>query len=245
MGGIIALTIRKKDGTVHRTSCWTNWLPGLLNNYGIKDESHFDEYLNLIAKEEATGKGKGKGKVNYYSSEPFLSPSEYGLIVVDYMTNELVHANHYTSFGELYYYSILNAAHHNGDNDLLEGFKQKDPTSEASNLRVLLEAKQLIKVTGFDESSESIVDLPYSSEYLNNLTIEEFVKKFFPAPDHRALTRFYFKLGVFKITRYEKDVEGFTQLKAHITRLGFEFTEYEEKIWDRYLNPVKAKDEDE
>lgn len=58
MGGIIALTIRKKDGTVHRTSCWTNWLPGLLNNYGIKDESHFDEYLNLIAKEEAEFKAK-------------------------------------------------------------------------------------------------------------------------------------------------------------------------------------------
>lgn len=226
MGGIITLTIRKKDGEVHKTSCWTNGLPYQINNIGIADEAHFDEYLAVFAENNASG--------DYYSSEPFTIPSEYGLIVVDYMTNELVYATHYCGFGYTGWASIsLDADQTIFNQGPNGGFRDKEQGGHAYDIAQFLEKKQLLSASAWNPKLEKREEV-YSGDYLNGLSLDEFIALFFDKDINRTW-HFHFKLGDFKLTRYEHNVEGLKQLKEHVLRLGFVLTNEEEEVWNKRL----------
>lgn len=224
MGGIITLTIRKKDGSVHKTSSWTNSLPYLINNIGIEKETHFDDYLNSFTKRNKEG--------DLYSSEPFLAPIEYGLVVIDYLNNEIVYASHYCSLSSFSWVTVNRDADHTGlGKGHNGGFKDKNDGGHAYSLAQFLEQKRLVNVTKWNPDIQEMEEV-YDADFLNKLSLDEFTKLFFKEDWDIKHLNFNVQMGDFKVTSYDNDADGLKQLKEHVLSLGFVLTEEEEKIWN-------------
>jgi hypothetical protein len=100
MGGEIGLTVRLPDGTEHRMERWTNILPSLI--YAPRFwNGDADVWKDALKHWETEAAKKGRGKTIISSWEmykhPYLAPSEYGILVVDYKTMTIVSAQGYMS----------------------------------------------------------------------------------------------------------------------------------------------------
>ncbi len=49
MGGTLATTLRRKDGTTHKMARWTNVLPDFVHDIRFleKDEAYLDDYMSM------------------------------------------------------------------------------------------------------------------------------------------------------------------------------------------------------
>lgn len=104
MGGQIGLTIRQKDGTEHRMERWTNILPSVLYCPGFwqGDESIWDDSIEHWYNEVAKG-SKGQTIITSWKmyKHPFLAPSEYGILIIDYQTMTIISAQDYLGVGQV------------------------------------------------------------------------------------------------------------------------------------------------
>jgi len=98
MGGSIALTIRFASGDEYRGSCWTNVLPeGLwaapvyLNTESSK--AHTRTWLSNLLKHRQ----EDPDLEEIWGGHNLLAPLQYGLILIDYVTDTLISANGYSS----------------------------------------------------------------------------------------------------------------------------------------------------
>lgn len=98
MGGVVALTLRMRDGTEHRMERWTNILPGYIRTIPFYegDESVWEEAIEHWYTELAKGQ-KGETIITSWKmyDHPYLVPSEYGILVIDYVTMTVVDAQDY------------------------------------------------------------------------------------------------------------------------------------------------------
>lgn len=95
MGGQVAWTVRLSNGNEYRMEYWTNIVPSLIldEKFFKEDFHHMDEVLN----NDSVGADFG------------LMPTEYGIIVTDFVTKTIISCNGYTSFNPIpltsrYYY---------------------------------------------------------------------------------------------------------------------------------------------
>lgn len=110
MGGSLAWTLRTKDGAEYRMNRWTNTLPTLLHAPSFLDgtahgiEDALSSWLAMKADwdiNQASG-DFALAMTPAYAPYPFgLMPSEYGLVVTDFVTNTILSAQDYTSLGRL------------------------------------------------------------------------------------------------------------------------------------------------
>lgn len=111
MGGNLAWTIRQEDGTEHRMDHWTNSIPGSLHcgNFLNGDQAVIDEtlshWLGLKADWEANHETKQfKNPVTpLYAPYPFgMKPSEYGMVVVDFISKKVLSLQGYSNLGSIF-----------------------------------------------------------------------------------------------------------------------------------------------
>lgn len=110
MGGIIAVTVRALDSTEYRMARWTNGLSDYITNINLcnKNQDHIDQYLNRWKEMETdwinnkdTGKFKFPMTSCYLPDSYLLAPIGYGLVVVDYVENFILHSQGYTRIGSI------------------------------------------------------------------------------------------------------------------------------------------------
>ena len=96
MGGGIAVTIREENGTEHRMSAHTNYLPILIDNIRLvhKEDEHLRAYFTEVEREPMT--------------QPLLAPYEYGLVVVDLVENAILSQQGYWEPGIIYGIAVKN-----------------------------------------------------------------------------------------------------------------------------------------
>jgi len=100
MGGVIALTVRLPDGKEYRMERWTNILPSIIHapKFWNGDPAIWKDPLEHWVRESAK-KAKGETIISSWQmyKHPFLAPSEYGILVIDYTTMTIVSAQGYES----------------------------------------------------------------------------------------------------------------------------------------------------
>lgn len=86
MGGFVEITLRERNGKIHKMSRYTGSVSHFIDNDKLfeMDRKHIEKY---------TQKG-------IYDDEAKLAPEEYGIIVVDLKTKTILSCNDYTSFGK-------------------------------------------------------------------------------------------------------------------------------------------------
>jgi len=110
MGGNCAVTLRTPDGTVYAMDRWTNTLPWGLTNMKLvhKDPEHIKDYLNqwLEMKQDWEIHRKTKkykcNMTGVYAPYPYgIRPSEYGIVIVDMVNDEILSHQMYSAVGKI------------------------------------------------------------------------------------------------------------------------------------------------
>jgi len=98
LGGVIALTIRLPDGTEHRMERWTNITPDLVHDPKfLKGDVKIAEDVIQHWLTESAKKSKGVTLISSWQmyKNPYLAPSEYGILVIDYAKKTIVDCQGY------------------------------------------------------------------------------------------------------------------------------------------------------
>lgn len=110
MGGNLAWTLRTPEGTEYRMDRWTNSLPSLIHNPDFLDgkkegiEVALEEWLSMKLDWE---NNHGVRDFKYpmtscYAPYPFgLQPSEYGLVVTDFITHTILSLQSYSNLSSI------------------------------------------------------------------------------------------------------------------------------------------------
>lgn len=219
MGGSIGFTIREENGKEHRMCRWTNVTPGFFNN--IRFINKDPEYLNNFLKtwqdfvEDYKLHKKDKKFVHnmtdIYAPYPFLAPIEYGLIVVDYKTNTVIHSQNYSSIDKFLAIGLYD------DEEKLETCKE------------LMDEKRITGYEAWDRlKKEDIINKK------KNINLSEAIE--LSKNSDIAYLTLYVDSKPWTFHRYKNDnVNGWNQFKKHILDLGFKLTKKEEKIWAMHL----------
>lgn len=88
MGGSVAVTVRKKDGTVVPMCRWTNSL-----SYWIKSKKFLTDPTAVMESFIEAGK-----ESPYNQEDSLVAPEGYGLVVIDLKTETILTYQDYTSF---------------------------------------------------------------------------------------------------------------------------------------------------
>ena len=82
MGGTISVVIRDMKAEVHKLLAWTNPTPYFIHDlrFIAKDAKYFADYIH----------GEDKGG--------FLAPCDYGLLVIDLITEQVIHCQDYSDY---------------------------------------------------------------------------------------------------------------------------------------------------
>ena len=111
MGGSIGVTLIKPDGEVLKMCRWTNTLPSFIMDMGFinKKETHIEEYLEswLDMKKDWEENGPDGPFVHNMTDAYFpydhMSPTGYGLVVIDMKENKIFTCQGYTQIDEGFY----------------------------------------------------------------------------------------------------------------------------------------------
>lgn len=95
MGGKIRVVYRQEDGTVHTRDRWTNRLGHYLKSHRIAEREH-DWMMRYFSPAERMDRHKEKEDTHLA-----VSPSGYGIVVVDFMANQLLAVQNYTSIDRI------------------------------------------------------------------------------------------------------------------------------------------------
>lgn len=103
MGGIIGLTIRLELGCEWRGSCWTNVLPeGLFAAPFYVDLDSSKQHTSAWLEKLVARRKTDPELEEVWGGWDKLAPIEYGLVVVDYVTNTLVSCQGYSGVDYVY-----------------------------------------------------------------------------------------------------------------------------------------------
>jgi len=110
MGGNLAWTIRLEDGTEYRMDRWTNSMPGLILNpdFLSGQQAGIDNALQpWLEMKSDWEKNQHTEKFDLhmtpsYAPYPYgLAPSEYGLVITDFVSKTILSLQEYTDLGSL------------------------------------------------------------------------------------------------------------------------------------------------
>ena len=210
MSGSIGVTIRDVDGNEHRMCRWVNSIPDFIRNVKLinKDPKHLDDYLAVwqdMVEEHSTGNYKKVSVASMYAPYPFLAPRGYGMLVVDYKTNTILHSQNYSSlesFGRGHIALAITSADPNGADD----------PDELNEIKELYDAGRLGTVATWGEllaTSEQGQGHPVKIQF-NPWTMHEF-----PGA--------------------ARDGHGLRDMRQAVKDLGFVLSPEEETIWSNFI----------
>ncbi len=231
MGGSIGFTVRQEDGTEHRMCRWTNTMGSLIKDlkFYTKSEDHLKEYLktwyDMVKDYDDDKKGIRPlpeiTMANVYAPNPFLAPMGYGLVVVDYKTNNVLNLQGYTSL-EKFDFSVVgyDVLYSGNDEDYLY-FKE------------LCENKKVLGIINIEEDPDNERGVIHVLKE-QIFTFEE-AKKFLKE-EKRSIYGTFFKVDTspWSFTRYPETKQGCIDFRKKVLELGFVLTEAEKTMWDEF-----------
>lgn len=232
MGGVVGVTIRQDDGTVHKMSRWTNSLPYFINDLGLikKHKRHLNGYLKQwfdMVKDYDSGKKK-LNMSEVYATHRILAPIDYGLVVVDYQSKTILHMQGYTMLG-----TILACDIH----------ERRTPADEKKILAAMHKSGLFKKVMCYDarpdrgekENKFPIIDID------QNWTFEEFMHQCTINRNNNGIEwqRIVLDMSPWKIVRFNETKKGLDKFKENVIKLGFVLTEEEKKTWSKFKRRLK------
>lgn len=95
MGGYITVARRQKDGTVQSYRSWTNSVPEWVRDTKMitDPDAHLDEWFQYLA-ETST-----QDNTYFQDYQGKVYPTEYGIVFIDQVTNQIFGCQDYTSLG--------------------------------------------------------------------------------------------------------------------------------------------------
>jgi hypothetical protein len=243
MGGTIGFTLREKSGEEHRMSRWTNWTPWAIDNLKLvkNDPQHISDILHEWIEESALPEDEKHWAYRY----PYLAPSEYGLVVVDFVNNKILDCNHYHHFAHMHSIGLKNEyqATHISDSAVTLG-----GDGESLGLAAFFGDKENDAARFFDFYKEGRikdvqrwkVDKWVSlGEDVNRWPIEKIVDELINVEESCV---FVLDMSPFEVTTFIEGAEGFTNFRQAVLDLGFVLTEKEEEIWSKRINRYEEEE---
>lgn len=224
MGGAVAVTIRHKDGEENRMCLWTNVMPEFINNIRILrynkkyiNDFVYNQWQCDVDKKEENKKNKKKAKISYYLKHPYLAPYDYGLIVLDYVTKNILTMQNYTTFGWEGGVFLVSKHYH----ERYQAFEE------------FLNRDKVIAVQRIQDGTDNVFEyVQLTSEQVLDTLKEEKATYYAYQYDFRPFT----------ITNYQLDLPGRTldrcviinRFCCHLMDLGFKLSRKEFNIWKEY-----------
>lgn len=201
MGGYIGVTIREENGNQHSMGRWTNPLPYFFKNLKFfkKDKKYLAQYLK---------QKRGKELKAY----DFLAPVEYGLVVIDYHTNTVLYANHYSNMITWDFASIWMDMR---EEDLAETIKE------------LCVDNRFIGYTKYEKIKNK-----YVCKTINKAISFEELSQMIKERDFENKGHFILDSSPWIFKRFDDSKNGFLKLKKEIIKLGFKLSSKEKELWN-------------
>lgn len=222
MGGPVALTLRREEGTCVSRHVWTNyWSHCLMDPLFVYNGSvFFDDYLtNLDCQED----------------KPF-APISYGLIVVDYKTRKVFHSQNYTDFCSLTSLDFWpEKAFHAG---------QKSGGPDKRVLDLIDDGRVYHQV--FNEDARKWRrGAQVSSWKEESVKVQAETLKVRQTGDlsNGQLFRYEVDLSPWEFVRFNESVEGVSDLRAELENAGFSFTKTDDSGWQNFLKHLQESED--
>jgi hypothetical protein len=236
MGGVIGFTLREENGTEYRMSRWTNWTPWAIDNINLAHKS--PEHIEAILNQWKTQMALPEDQRHWAYCDPFLAPSEYGLVVVDLMKNKILDCNHYHRFGTIFRGTLDLDLHEK----TLKGF-EKAISMQDTNLYSFWQFYKEKRIKDFELYNPETGPYSYGKD-INSFTVKDFVDLFSiqwnirqvdEPPNPLLYGHFILDMSPFEVVRFDESAEGWTKFRQAILDLGFVLTDEEEKIWEERI----------
>lgn len=235
MGGTIAITLRKPDGTEYRMDRWTNITPFYLSNIRLaeENETHIQEFLKewFLMKDDyerhKDDKQFEQNMTDVYFPSQGLVPVGYGLIIID-MKNKIILDcfQNYTTLGNLTTIRFIR-------NTDPKSSSPKEIQEAAAQFQEPFEKKRIKRFWEYIEEEKTgklkDVDIPLSS------TFQAFKEAMITHP----YAYIDLDLTPYTIERFKSDSKGFEQTLKRIRFLGFVLTQEEERLWQVAITDQK------
>ena len=222
------MTLRVPDGTEYRMERWTNPTPFYITNVNLlhDDMDHVKTWSQpwLDMKDDyERNKDTGKFENNMtsvYFPGGILSPSEYGIIVVDMVNKIIIDAQDYTRFGKITTMEVYLFAH-------------QDELEDVERLKAFIDEGRVIefKETSLDSHvREDISPILYDPSMASSEIIQAVISG---AMDGK----FIVDMSPYVIERFDSRTrDGIEAAMRRIENLGFVLTDEEKNAWNEAIN---------
>ena len=237
MGGSIAITFRDSDGTVEKMCRWTNTMPYYLVNHLLytKNKYHVEKWMkqwNDMKIDWDSNVGKKKPNYKHEMTEVYartenrvLAPIGYGLVVVDFMNNKILHNQGYCSLNAL--------------NVSMSIITAEDADDDERKLVDLLYNNRVVDIDGRTKKE------PWAKNKSPRQVVERILEAKRNAVKHKKVLKedsdaFFSCVRVsvdtkpFEVIKYEETENGFREMYKDIKKLDFKLTKEEEAQWQEY-----------
>lgn len=224
MGGLIAVTIKQEDGTVHNMERWTNPLPYFLKDLRIleEDEEYIQEYIN----QEHEGKWE------------YTAPMGYGLVVLDLQSKAIFDCNGYSSFNHWSFSQIyldsVSIRNHYGS---ITGPDKPDQTVAFDDVEYQGPCWKLKKwiEAGRIKAYDSVYE-PEAKLLCENPTVEEIIK-LVQQRDAHSWGGFMIDWSPFDYFKWsDGPEESWSEMREQMVESGWKFTDDDLKEWDQFVD---------
>lgn len=247
MGGSIGFTLREENKTEHRMCRWTNVMPTLLSSMDFinKDPKNYKDFLETWYEMVNDYKLHLEGEkplpkitmVDVYAPYPFLAPTGYGLVLVDYVSNTIISSQGYCGFGKLDYTKIYLV--YDGDIYGHDPESRKYAKEECEQYKSLFDNERIISFRSYDHELQKEV---ITNKIFSWNDFEEMVKASEGTSNYGS---FKIDMSPWTLYNYETTPEDIDKMKNHILQLGFVLTEEEEKIWKEWKDMYSEEEEED
>lgn len=247
MGGTIRVIVRENEDKVHNMYRWTNTFPDFVNSPKLynEDKDHLSKYMeSWLDMKEDYDKNCDSGDYEFYMTPSYfpndnnISPSGYGILIIDYVTKKIISCQGYAKVGNL---SGIKFAGLFSEKARNLGIRSNTATEEEQ-----ADAKQM-----FDEGRLEIFEYWDDEIICDNGKVGNWVQKKM-TPDE--VSKFLEKNDCYEITgiinpepweifSFWDDAEGLINTKKEIIKAGFNLTEEDEKIWEEEIKEQQINEE--
>lgn len=237
MGGSIAITFRDDDGTVEKMCRWTNIMPYYLVNHLLytKNKSFVEKFMeqwNDMKSDWDSNVGKKNPKYKHQMTEVYartenrlLAPIGYGLVVVDFMNNKILHNQGYCSLNDI--------------NISMSIITNEEADDDERKLVDLLDNNRIVDIDSRTKKE------PWAKNKLPRQVVERILEAKRNAVKHKnvlkedrdvffSCVRLTVDTKPFEIIKYDETKKGFKEMYNDIKKLDFKLTKEDEAEWQEY-----------
>lgn len=234
MGGTIRVILREEDGKINNMFRWTNSFPAFLKSTKFinKDKEHLNNYMaSYFEMKEDWEKNHESGNFEfnmtsvYFPTDDSISPCDYGILVIDYMTETVVSMQGYSCPFNIY------------GNELISIFDEKKrelniksnctSKEELEDYQKMIDEGIIGSCLEFKDEIGKWVERKIEKHEIP-LLIEKYKNNIF------AL-KFVINISPWKTFHFQENKEDAIKAKEKIAELGFKYNEEDDRLWEEFI----------